>query len=80
MTNDQIENLRSVLSEVLQRYAYPTADEKIINECKAVLNSIRDYTARLQGYSSYAAEVHAVYAEVATWKNKKIVFTPHPNK
>jgi hypothetical protein len=80
MTADQIEDLRSALSEVLQRYAYPTEDAKIINECKAVLNTLRDYTARLKGYNSYSAEVHAVRTEVDNWHNMEVVFTPHPNK
>ena len=80
MTTDQIEDLRNALSEILQCYAYPTEDTKVINECKTALTNIRDYTARLKGYSSYAAEVHALCAEVATWKNKTVVFIQHPNK
>lgn len=80
MTNDQIEDLRNALSDVLHNYAYPTEDGKIIAECKALLNTLLDYTARVQGYSDYFEELLTVRAEVSNWKAKEVVFTPHPTK
>ena len=80
MTTDQIEDLRNSLSDVLHNYAYPTEDPKVISECKALLNTLLDYTARVQGYTNYFEELLAVRAEVSNWKAKAVVFTPHPTR
>jgi hypothetical protein len=78
-TEDSIENLRNALDDLLH-CANATGDAKVINECKAVMNTILDYTARLKGYTDYWQEHLAVREQVKNWHNMKVNFTPYPGK
>ena len=57
MTTEQIEDIRTSLETVFKETIYPTGDKKIISEFVSMYNTVRNYTARLQGYTDYDTEL-----------------------
>lgn len=80
MTKDQIEEVRDSLETVFKETIYPTGDKKIIAEFLSMYNNIRNYTARLQGYADYDAELEELEKQLQKWHTMKVSFTPYPVK
>ena len=80
MTTEQIEDVRTSLETVFKETIYPTRDKKIISEFVSMYNTIRDYTARLQGYADYDTELQETEKQLQKWHTMKVNFVPHPGK
>lgn len=80
MTHDTIADVRNALAEVFKTTIYPAGDKKIIAEFIGMYNAIRDYTARLKGYTDYDSELADLEKQLQRWHTMEVEFTPYQNK